>query len=158
VSLRLSRTLLNQFKLTEPVIGDEIALVLNRILHENEALERVPAYLFDIVFHDGTRIGQIDLRIGETHSLLMYGGQVGYGIDKPYRGHGYASAACELLKDIAIEIGYEQLWITCNPDNLASVRTCEHIGAQFVEQVDVPQHTELWHRGDREKLRFLWKF
>jgi len=126
------------------------------LLKENEALEQIPAYLFDIVFHDGTRIGQIDLRIGTTDSLLMYGGQVGYGIDKTYRGKGYAANACELLKYIALELGFDELWLTCNPDNIASVKTCERIGAQYIERVDLPRNTELWHRGDREKLRFLW--
>ncbi len=144
------------FNVAEPIIGDNIALMLNRVLKESEALEHIPAYLFDIVYHDGTRIGQIDLRIGSSDSLLMFGGQIGYGIDRPFRGRGYAAEACILLKKVAIESGFKGLWITCNPDNIASIRTCEKIGARFVEQVDVPQGTELWYRGDREKLRFFW--
>lgn len=152
----MSLVLSAKFNISEPIIGDNIALLLNRVLKEHEALEKIPAYLFDIVHHDGTRIGQIDLRIGTTQSLIMYGGQIGYGIDRPFRGNGYAAQACLLLKSVAIESGFEELWITCNPDNLASIKTCEKIGARFVEQVDVPQDTELWYRGDREKLRFLW--
>lgn len=141
---------------TEPVIGPKLALVLNRVLSKKEALDSVPAYLFDIVFHDGTRIGQIDLRLGSTDMLVMYGGQIGYGIDKPYRGHRYAAAACLLIKEVALNCGFDELWITCNPDNTASVKTCENIGATYIERVDVPQGSELWYRGDREKLRFLW--
>jgi predicted acetyltransferase len=143
-------------RIAEPIVGEEIALMLNRVLKEDEALEHVPAYLFDIVFHDGSRIGQIDLRIGTSESLLMYGGQIGYGIDRAYRGHGYAATACLLLKEPARALGFEELWITCNPDNIASVKTCENIGAKYIERVDVPKGSELWHRGDREKLRFLW--
>jgi tagatose 1,6-diphosphate aldolase len=143
--------------LSEPIIGDTVALVLNRVLKENEALEQVPAYLFDIVLHDGTRVGQIDIRMGETEPLILYGGQIGYGIDKPYRGNGYAAEACILVKQIAIGLNFSSLWITCNPDNIASIKTCEKIGAQFIELVDVPRGTELWHRGDREKLRFYWQ-
>ena len=56
-----------------------------------------------------------------------------------------------------LDVGFRELWITCNPDNQASVKTCERIGAQFVEQVDVPESCELYGRGDRVKLRFLWK-
>lgn len=140
----------------EPIVGKQIALVLNRVLSEREALEQVPAYLFDIVFHDGTRIGQIDLRMGYSDALVMYGGQVGYGIDKPYRGEGYAAQACQLLKSVAQVLGFDVLWITCNPDNIPSVRTCEKIGAVYVERVEVPKGSELWHRGDREKLRYRW--
>jgi tagatose 1,6-diphosphate aldolase len=148
---------MSKFNASEPIVGDSIALMLNRVLTENEALEHIPAYLYDIVYLDGTRIGQIDLRIGKSESLMMYGGQIGYGIDKPFRGHGYAAEACQLLKSVALELGFKELWITCNPENAASIRTCEKIGAVYVERVDVPEGSELWHRGDREKLRFLWR-
>lgn len=140
----------------EPVIGADIALLYNRTLSSSEGLDGVPAYLFDIVFHDGTRIGQIDLRLKATPFLDRYGGQVGYGIDRPFRGNGYAASACELLAKVAKREGFHQLWITCNPDNVASIRTCEKIGARFIDQVQVPLGSELWRRGDREKLRFLW--
>ena len=145
------------FSLNEPIVGDTLALVLNRVLNEHEALEGVPAYLFDIVFHDGTRIGQIDLRLSNAEPLVLYGGQIGYGIDKAYRGHSYAVEACRLLKTVALANQYDQLWITCNPDNYASIRTCEKLGAVFVERLAVPRGSELWRRGDREKLRYLWQ-
>jgi predicted acetyltransferase len=142
--------------LYEPVVGDNIALMMNRLLKEREALERIPAYLFDIVLHDGTRVGQIDLRLGSTRNLRMYAGQIGYGIDRSHRGHGFAAQACQLLKPIAKNLGFTEIWITCNPDNYPSVRTCENIGAKYISRVNVPHDCELWHRGDREKLRYLW--
>lgn len=138
------------------IVGANLALVLNRLLSAEEALEQVPAYLYDIVLTDGTRVGQIDLRLGKTEALIKYGGQLGYGIDPPYRGNHYAATACLLLKTVALELGFTELWITCNPDNHASVRTCERIGAEFIERVPVPVGSELWRRGDREKLRFFW--
>lgn len=140
-----------------PIVGDEIALVLNRVLSTQEGLDGVPAYLFDIVLHDGTAIGQIDIRLKSTPSLIKYGGQIGYGVDKPYRGRGYAVQACQLIKVVAKEQGFEELWITCNPNNIASVKTIEKLGASYVEHVDIPMGSELWQRGDREKLRYLWK-
>lgn len=142
----------------EPIVGDEIALVLNRVLNSKEGLDGVPAFLYDIVLHDGSCIGQIDFRLKTTPSLIKFGGQIGYGINKPYRGHGYAAQACELIKVVAKEKGFNELWITCNPDNIASIRTLDKIGAQFIEQVLIPMGSELWHRGDREKLRYLWQF
>lgn len=143
--------------LLEPIIGDDIALMLNRMLQSKEALEHVPAYLFDIVKHDGTRVGQIDLRMGDTYNLRMYAGQLGYEIIKQHRGLGYAAQSCHLLRSVAQQLGFESLWITCNPDNIASIRTCENIGAVFVGRVDIPKDSELWYRGDREKLRYFWR-
>ena len=37
--------------------------------------------------------------------------------------------------------GHSLLWITCNPDNLASRRSCERLGAQYVDIVPVPRET-----------------
>jgi len=144
------------FRHYDPLVSDDIALLLNRYLEGARALEGAPAYLFDVVLHDGTLIGQIDLRVGDTPALVTYAGQIGYGIDRPYRGHHYAAKACELIRTVALDHGMAELWITCNPDNIASVRTCERIGARFVERVSVPRGTELWRRGDREKLRYRW--
>jgi len=36
------------------------------------------------------------------------------------------------------------LWITCNPDNIASRRTCELAGATLVEIVDLPENTDMY--------------
>lgn len=144
------------FRQYDPIVGDDIALLLNRYLEGQRALEGAPAYLFDIVLLDGTLIGQIDLRIGTSHTLVTYAGQIGYGIDRPYRGNHYAVKACELIAPVARDHGMHELWITCNPDNQASVRTCERLGARYIETVKVPRWSELWRRGDREKLRYLW--
>ena len=145
-----------QEKYSEPVFSESVGLVYNRIIRAQEALEGVPAYLFDIILFNGMAVGQIDLRLGHSPMLVQYGGQIGYGIHRGFRGHSYAAEACLLLKPIAIDVGFTELWITCNPDNIASVRTCEKIGADYIERVDVPKTSELWQRGDREKLRFLW--
>ncbi|WP_187265454.1 GNAT family N-acetyltransferase [Reinekea thalattae] len=147
---------MTQPKIVDALFGDSVGLVYNRVIPASEALEAVPAYLFNIVLLNGTPIGQIDLRLGSKPSLLKYGGQLGYGIRRGYRGHSYAAEACLLLKTVALEEGFSELWITCNPDNIASIRTCEKIGATYIERVDVPQGSELWRRGDRAKLRYLW--
>jgi tagatose 1,6-diphosphate aldolase len=46
------------------------------------------------------------------------------------------------------------LWITCNPDNHASRRTCERLGARLVEIVPVPKTDPLYARGETEKCRY----
>lgn len=145
------------FRQYDPLVGPELTLTLNRCLEGNQALEGAPAYLFDIRLNDGLAIGQIDLRIGHGHSLVTYAGHIGYGIEPAYRGHYYAAKACRLLTDVALDHDMKALWITCNPDNLASIKTCQRLGARLIEKVKVPLWSELWRRGDREKLRFLWQ-
>jgi tagatose 1,6-diphosphate aldolase len=59
-----------------------------------------------------------------------------------------------LLLPLARRHGLKDLWITCNPDNLASRRTCELAGAEFVEIVDLPANSGMYRRGDRQKCRY----
>ena len=47
-----------------------------------------------------------------------------------------------------------ELWITCNPDNIASRRTCERLGAEMKGVIDVPPGHILYARGERQKCRY----
>jgi tagatose 1,6-diphosphate aldolase len=99
-------------------------------------------------------IGSIELRIGNTERILMYLGHIGYGVSPPHRGHRYAARACRLLLPLARSHGFESLWITCNPDNLASRRTCEILGAKLVEIVELPRDTSIYAGFERQKCRY----
>lgn len=58
------------------------------------------------------------------------------------------------LPPLARKHGLETLWITCNPDNVASSRTCESLGAEVVEKVDPPRNKNAYRKGERQKLRY----
>ncbi|TGG95136.1 GNAT family N-acetyltransferase [Natronospirillum operosum] len=134
-----------------------VALRHKRFLQGRAAMDGVPAYLFSIYRADSGRIiGEIDLRLGATRYLRQFGGQLGYHVDSRFRGHRYAARACLLLQEVALAHEMEGLWITCNPDNLASRRTCELIGATYIDEVRVPFASELYWRGDRRKCRYHW--
>ncbi len=99
-------------------------------------------------------IGRIELRIRNTHHIVMYAGHIGFRVHPEYRGHRYAARACKLLLPLARNQGLEVLWITCNPDNVPSRRTCELAGAELVEVVDLPQDTDMYQAGARQKCRY----
>jgi tagatose 1,6-diphosphate aldolase len=98
--------------------------------------------------------GGINLRIGHQFDLVTYHGQIGYHVYPALRGHHYAERACRLLFPLAIRHGINPLWITCNPDNFASRRTCERLGGTLVEIVPVPQENPLFAMGEIEKCRY----
>jgi tagatose 1,6-diphosphate aldolase len=98
--------------------------------------------------------GSISLRIGHSVNLDKYLGHVGYHVLPPARGHNFAERATRLLLPLARVHGHRILWITCNPDNLASRRTCERLGASFVDIVPIPQENPLYAQGDRQKCRY----
>lgn len=134
--------------------GDlELVLVKRRSANPRKAL--VPAYIFHMRLA-GTkhRVGQIDLRIGNTEMVVKYGGHMGYGVKETYRGRRFAARGIRLLFPLAREHGLNPLWITCNPDNIASRRSCEIAGGKYIEVVDIPRNSNLYLSGDRQKCRY----
>jgi tagatose 1,6-diphosphate aldolase len=98
--------------------------------------------------------GGIALRIGSTMDVEMYIGHIGYNVYIPAQGNHYAERACRLLLPLAKAHGLTRIWITCNPDNHPSRRTCERLGCQLAEIVPVPPGHPLRQRGDFEKCRY----
>ena len=141
----------------QPFTDGEIDVVIREKRPADEKRGYVPAYHFDIYLSErSVPVGRIDLRIGNTRHLIMYGGHIGYGINKKHRGHHYAARGCNLVKPVALDHGMKTLWITCNPDNIPSRRTCEVLGCELVEIVDLPEDTDMYKNGDRQKCRYRW--
>ena len=116
----------------------------------------VPAYHYVIALHGTTeRIGIIRLRVGSIPSLLT-AGHIGYEIDADHRGHHYAASACLLLGRVARAHGLDPVIITCDPENVASRRTCERIGATLRGTFDVPTDHEMYRKGSRKVCRYEW--
>jgi predicted acetyltransferase len=121
----------------------------------NPARKWVPAYRFAMHL-DGVdhAVGRLSLRIGNTHTIEYYAGHIGYEVAAAFRGHRLAERSCRLILPLARRHGFEVLWITCNPDNLASRRTCERLGAELVEIVDVPPDNDVFEPGGERKCRY----
>ena len=140
------------------VLSDgEIQLVVRNKHPADRLRGYLPVYQFDIRLpgHNDS-IGSVSLRIGNTKHVVMYAGHIGYGIKEQYRGHRYAAKACNLVKQVAIDHRLKTVWITCNPDNVPSRRTCQILGSEFVEIVNVPEDTDMYREGDRQKCRYRW--
>jgi predicted acetyltransferase len=141
----------------EPLSDGEITLRLSKDIPADTTKEWLRALHFDITL-PGTAeaIGFIDIRLGYTLSLVRFGGHFGYNVKPKWRGRHYAGKACKLLRRIAIIYGMDVLWITCNPENWPSRKTCEWIGATLIEIVDLPPENEQYKEGDRKKCRYRW--
>lgn len=133
----------------------DLTLVLVEEYPGNPTLSFVPAYRFKMTLvGQNDKIGRIELRVGNTNHIVMYAGHIGYGVEPEHRGRRYAARACRLLLPLAKSHGLEAIWITCNPDNTASRRTCELAGAELVEIVDLPEDTDMYRAGERQKCRY----
>jgi len=102
-----------------------------------------------------TKMGVCDLRIGYNDNLY-FGGHIGYRIFPEYRGNHYAGKACLLLFQLARKHNMEYLYITCNPDNYASKKTCEYAGGKLLEIAELPEGNYM--RDDCEFEKCIYKF
>lgn len=105
----------------------------------------LPFYYYDILA-DGTPVGKISIRIGDNFHAY-YNGHIGYEVDEPYRGHGYAGKACRLVLEVARHHGMKMVYLTCEEDNLASARTIEGLGAELLETCEIPKEYIYWYEG-----------
>lgn len=137
------------------LIDGDLELMLAEQYPEDPPKQYVPTYRFKMVLTGTvTQIGHIELRIGNTPHLILYGGHIGYGVHPEYRGWRYAARSVRLLIPLARRHNLGTLWITCNPENMASRRTCELAGFEFVEIVNLPPETDMYQEGERRKCRY----
>ena len=135
------------------LVDGDVELILVETVPGDPEKNWVPVYRFDMRV-DGKTVGRIALRAGNTHRLVMYGGHIGYEVAPEHRGHRYAVRSCRLILPLAGKHGLNPVWITCNPDNIASRRTCERAGATYVETVDLPKDIDMYQEGERQKCRY----
>ncbi len=125
------------------------------IIPGDASREPVPAYHFRIFIAEGTDAGHLNFKVGDTAHVLGCVGHIGYEILEPFRGHGHAWQACRAVAPF-VRLFYDAVILTCDPDNHASIRTIERLGAQFVDEVRVPPHDPQYLRGSRRKRRYRW--
>ena len=113
----------------------------------------IVAYAFSIhLVANGKMVGWCQLNdVGDNRNLSLRG-NIGYGIDEQYRGNHYAGKACFLLFELARSHDMEYLYITCDPDNYASRKTCEYVSGILEIIVDVPADNRLYlEEGSKQK-------
>ncbi|MDO9027002.1 MAG: GNAT family N-acetyltransferase, partial [bacterium] len=82
----------------------------------------VPHSTFWLV-SDAKIIGVSNLRHSLTDKLLKADGNIGYGIRPSERKKGYATILLQLTLDKARAIGLSKVLLTCDKDNIGSVKT-----------------------------------
>jgi tagatose 1,6-diphosphate aldolase len=139
----------------ESLSSGEVTLRFVKIVAGEPARGLVPAYHFRLLTMSGADVGHINFRVGDTEHVRVCAGHIGFEIAEAFRGRGYARQACRALAPFVRSV-YASVMITCDPDNLASRRTIERLGAEFVHEVAVAPDDPHYQRGSRTKRRYRW--
>jgi|SRR5690554_1089785 len=146
-----------EFKNFDYFTNEEIDLVIDEKAPANEKKGYVPAYKYNITLHKSKEvIGKIDIRIGYNEGIY-YGGNIGYTIYEPFRGHNYAYKACKIIKQVAMAHNMSKLYITCNPENIPSRKICEKLGLTLIKIIDLPKDNALYKDGERKICIYEWE-
>ena len=126
-----------------------------------ELLERVdqnlpkgfqPYEIYSILVNQ-VEVGRLVLREG-TDEERYFDGHIGYTIEEAYQGHHYAYQACLLLK---VRIKKDHVIMTCDPHNMASLKTIEKLGCQYLETKVIPSHLKKYFtKKEKEKRIYQW--
>ena len=98
----------------------------------------VPAtFLFAFI---GDRIiGRVSIRLRLNDFLSRVGGHIGYVVVPEFRRQGYATAMLRMALHMAHEsFGIDRALVTCDDDNIASIRTIEKNGGVLENVVTGP--------------------
>ncbi len=132
-----------------------VSLCFERLIPGDSEAGHVPAYYFRIEDREGNEAGHISFRVGDTRHVRLCAGHIGYAVVEEFRGQGFARHACRALAPFVRSV-YDSVIITSDPDNYASVKTIEKLGAEFLEEVPVPGDDSHYARGSRFKRRYRW--
>lgn len=153
--LTIKGGILVEFLDTNDLRDNEIYLHLLKTIEGDLSKGYVPAYYFSIIrSSDDIEVGRCDLRVGHNENT-KYGGNIGYEVNEKYRGNGYASKACKFLFKLARKHNMSEIIITCSPDNISSIRTCEKVGAEYMGLIEIPQWHEMYATGRRMSCKYL---
>jgi predicted acetyltransferase len=143
-----------EFICPDKLVDDELELVLTGKYPADPVTKYSPYYEFEMRLpRMKTRIGVVRLRI-DRDEKLRYCGHIGYEVYEKFRGHRYAARSCRLLFPLALAHGLSAVWLTVDPKNSASRRTCEILGAEYVETLRVPKDHEMYVLGARYRRRY----
>lgn len=98
---------------------------------------------------DNILVGHCDFRLLNNNENY-FAGNIGYMIYKKHRGNNYAYMASRLLCSMAKDV-YDEIIITCSPDNIPSDKIISKLGGKLIDTSEVPSNHFLFRQGEKIK-------
>lgn len=77
---------------------------------------------------DGELVGRVSIRFQLNEFLASRGGHIGYGVIGEHRRRGFATEILRQALVVAADNGVSSALLTCDDDNVASIRVIEQCG------------------------------
>jgi predicted acetyltransferase len=91
---------------------------------------------FLFAFKGDRIVGRVSIRHALSDALLRVGGHIGFVVVPEFRRQGHATAILRLALRFAHEsLGLERVLLTCDDDNIGSIKTIENNGGVLEEVV-----------------------
>jgi predicted acetyltransferase len=95
----------------------------------------VPQTTYWLIDDDRRVLGVLRLRHWLTPRLERNGGHIGFEVRPSQRRKGYAALMLGFGLERAREMGLQRVLLTCDPENLASIRVILKTGGVFEDQI-----------------------
>lgn len=96
----------------------------------------VPASTYlAVTIEDHQLVGMIDIRHRLNEYLENFGGHIGYSIKRSERRQGYATEMLKLALDECKKLQISTVLVTCDKENIGSVKTIINNGGQLINEV-----------------------
>ena len=106
--------------------------------------------VLDVIIENFETNGTIPL-CQDTGAACVF---INVGQDVHIRGDLYNAVHLGVAKGYTEGLLLNYVIITCNPDNIASRKTCEYVGGELLEVVELPEDSDVRERGETQKCIF----
>ena len=125
--------------------SDYLVILADREAGRNLPIDRVPDTVLYGFLGDEV-IGRISIRHVLNEFLLNIGGHIGYGVLAEYRRKGFAKSMLRQALPMAKQLGLNRVLLTCDDNNIGSIRTIEACGGILENTVDAGEGKPLKRR------------
>lgn len=94
----------------------------------------------------GEIVGRVSIRHELNEWLSLVGGHIGYAVRPRSRRRGYATAMLRHSLGVARSAGVDQALLTCDDDNVGSIKTIERCGGTLQDVIRAPGSETLKRR------------
>lgn len=131
------------------VSGMTFSAYLHRLAEVETGRNLPPGYVAATTFYGfigEVCVGRVSIRHSLTGALMHVGGHIGYGVVPSYRGQGIATRFLRFALGFCRDLKIHRVLLTCNDDNLGSIRTIEKCGGVLENRVESGSDRQLKRR------------